>query len=137
MRTRLLAAMAVLLMATLATGCALLGGGGATDEELALQLLRDYEAAYATYDAEAAKALLADDYVGRRNNGKEGIDRRMQWMEENGRVLQLDLTNAVVTVDGDTARVSEVGRTWGNRDFTVTYVLSRSADGWLIQTVER
>jgi ketosteroid isomerase-like protein len=119
------------------SGCAHRGSDSPNDEELTLQLLRNYESAIAAYDAKAAKALLADDYVGFRNSGKEGIDRLIGWMQGNSSVLQLDLTQAVVAVDGDTARVSEVGNQMGQRNSTVTYVLTRASDGWKIQTVER
>lgn len=125
-----------LLAIQLATGCWCLGFGAPNDEELTLRLLRDYEAAVAAYDAEATMALLADDYQGWRNSGKESVAQMVGWMEEQGSVLELDLTEAVVTVDGDTARVSEVGNRMGQWESKVTYVLSRTPAGWRIQTVE-
>jgi len=125
-----------LLAVLLATGCSYLGLAVPDDEERALRLLRDYEAAVAAYDAEAAMALLADDYRGWRNSGKESVAQMVGWMEEQGSVLELDLTEAVVTVDGDAARVSEVGNRMGQWETKATYVLARSPAGWRIQTVE-
>ena len=125
-----------LLAVLLATGCSYLGLSVPDDEELTLRLLRDYEAAVAAYDSEAAVALLADDYRGWRNSGKEGVAQMVGWMEEQGSVLELDLTDAVVTVDGDAARVSEVGNRMGQWEMKVTYVLARSPAGWRIQGME-
>lgn len=125
-----------LVAVLLAGGCWYIELCAPNDEELALRLLRDYEAAVAAYDAEAAMALLADDYQGWRNTGKEGVAQMVGWMEERGSTLELDLTEAVVTVDGDTARVSEVGNRMGSWESKATYVLSRTPDGWRIQSVE-
>ncbi len=123
------------LAVLLATGC-WCSGLAPNDEELALLLLRDYEAAIAAYDAEAAMGLLADDYKGWRNSGKEGVARMVGWMEERGSALELDLTKAVVKVDDDMARVSEVGSRMGQWESKATYVLSRASAGWRIQGVE-
>ena len=125
-----------LLAVLLATGCSYLGLAVPDDEELTLRLLRDYEAAVAAYDSEAAMALLADDYKGWRNSGKEGVAQMVGWMEEQGSALELDLTKAVVAVDGDAARVSEVGNRMGQWETQATYVLARSPAGWRIQSVE-
>jgi ketosteroid isomerase-like protein len=125
-----------LLAVLLATGCSYLGLSAPDDEELALRLLRDYEAAVAAYDSEAAMALLADDYRGRRNSGKEGVAQMVDRMEEQGSVLELDLREAVVTVDGDAARVSEVGNRMGQWEMKATYVLARSPAGWRIRGME-
>lgn len=135
-RTRLFAALGALLATALLTGCAHLGLGGPSDEEQTLQLLRDYEAAIAAYDADAAMDLLADDYEGWRGSGKEGITRFVDWLEENGWTLKLDLTEAVVTVEGDTATVAGVVSLLGEWESSATYVLTRTDDGWKIKDVE-
>ncbi len=129
--------LAVLLSAAVLMGCASLGFGGPTDEELALKLLGDYEAAMAAYNADAAMALLADDYKGWRDSGKEGTVRFVDMMEERGSVLELDLTSAVVTVEGDSARVSGVVSYVGEWEWHSTYLLSRSDGGWKIRGTER
>lgn len=126
---------AVLAM-LLATGFWHLGLCGLDDEELALRLLRDYEAAIAAYDDEATVALLADDYQGWRGSGKEGVAQMVAAMEERGSALELDLTKAVVAVDGDTARVSDVGNRMGQWESRATYVLTRTPAGWKIRSVE-
>ncbi len=136
-RRMLFVALGMLLAAALLTGCAHLGSGGPSDEELALQLLRDYEAAISAYDADAAMALLADDYVGWRGSGREGITRLVDMMKERDSVMELDLSSAVVTVEGDAARVSGVVSHMGQWEMRSTYVLSRSDGGWKIKTVER
>ncbi len=129
--------LAVLLSAAVLMGCALVGSGGPTDEELALKLLGDYEAAMAAYNAEAAMALLADDYEGWRGSGKEGIVRFVDMLEERGAVMDLDLSSAVVTVEGDNARVSGVVSQMGEWERRSTYLLSRSDGGWKIRGTER
>lgn len=106
------------------------------DEELALRLLRQYEAAVAAYDVKAATALLADDYRGWRNTGREGVGQMVGWMKDRGTALELDLTRAVVAVDGDTARVMDVGNRMGEWESKATYTLTRTSDGWRIKGVE-
>lgn len=133
---RLIVALGMLLTAAILTGCAYLRGDDLKDEQQALQLLRDYEAAIAAYDAEAAMALLADDYEGWRGSGKEGVARMIDMMRERGGVLELDLTEAVVTVEGDTATVAGVGSLMGRWESKATYVLTRSPDGWRIRDVQ-
>jgi ketosteroid isomerase-like protein len=134
--TRLSFALGALVSTAVLAGCACLGPTAPSDEELALRLLRDYEAAVAAYDAEAAMALLADDYEGWRGSGKESVGRMVEMMEERGGLMELDLTECVVTVEGDTARVSDVVGLTGRWEMRSTYVLSRSPDGWRIKTVE-
>ena len=124
------------LAVLLATGCWYSGFCAPDDEELSLRLLRDYETAIAAYDADAAMALLADDYRGWRNTGKESVVQMVGSIKERGSALELDLTTAVVAVDGDTARVSEVGNRMGGWESKATYVLSRTSAGWRIQSVE-
>jgi len=124
------------LALVLATGWWYVAFIAPNDEELTLRLLRDYEAAVAGYDPDAALALLADDYRGWRNSGKESVGQMIGWMEERGMVLDLDLTKAVVTVDADRARVSEVGNRMGQFESRATYLLVRTPDGWRIQGIE-
>jgi len=136
-RARLCGMLATLLSAAVLTGCAAMGSGGPTDQELALKVLKDYEAAIAAYNGDAAMALLADDYEGWRGSGKEGIVRLVDMMKERGAVMHLDLSGAVVTVEGDTARVSGVVSQMGEWERQSTYVLSRSDGGWKIKGMER
>lgn len=90
----------------------------------------------AAYDAEAAKALLAGDYEGWRGTGKEGIERMVDWLRRDSQALELDLTEAVVTVEGNTARVAPVVSLIGEREASGTYVLTRTDRGWRIKGVE-
>ena len=134
---RLSGVLAMLLSAAVLTGCAAMGSGGPTDQELALKVLGDYGAAIAAYDADAAMALLADDYEGWRGSGKEGTVRFVDMMKERGSVMELDLSSTVVTVEGDTARVAGVVSKFGERERRSTYVLSRADGGWKIRGMER
>ena len=136
-KARLSGVLAMLLSAAVLTGCAAMGSGGPTDQELALKVLGDYGAAIAAYDADAAMALLADDYEGWRGSGKEGTVRFVDMMKERGSVMELDLSSTVVTVEGDTARVAGVVSKFGERDMRSTYVLSRADGGWKIRGMER
>jgi ketosteroid isomerase-like protein len=135
-KTRLVAVLGVLSAAFLAMGCAWPGARGPSDEEQALRLLRDYEAAIDAYDADAATALLSDDYVGFRGSGKEGVARLVDMLKQQGGALELDLTNAVVTVEGGTAKVAPVVSLMGQWESTATYVLTRTDKGWRIKGVE-
>jgi len=133
---RLFAALGAVLTAGLLTGCACLGSGRLKDEEEILRLLRDYEAAIAAYDANAAMDLLADDYQGWRGSGKEGIARMVDMMKERNGFLEFDLTEAVVTVEGDGARVSDVVSLVGEWESSATYMLTRTDRGWKIKGME-
>jgi ketosteroid isomerase-like protein len=131
-----MSAMLYPVLAVMLVSAWLPGFGAPNDEEQALWLLRDYEAAVAAYDSEAAMALLADDYRGWRNSGKESVAQMIDRLKEQGSALELDLTEAVVTVDGDSARVSEVGNRMGQWESRTTYLLSRTPDGWKIRGME-
>lgn len=135
-KTRLVAVLGMLSAAFLTIGCAWPGATGPSDEEQALRLLRDYEAAIDAYDADAAMALLSDDYVGFRGSGKEGVARLVDMLEQQGGALELDLTNAVVTVENGTTRVAPVVSLMGQWEFPATYVLARTPQGWRIKGVE-
>ena len=135
-KTRLFFPLAVLSAMALLSGCASLGSRGPSDEEQALRLLRDYEAALAAYDADAAMALLSDDYQGWRGSGKEGIAGLVGWLKQSGQALELDLTNAVVTVQDGTATVAPVVSLMGTWESSATYVLARTDHGWRIKGVE-
>lgn len=80
-------------------------------------------------------ALLAHDYRGWGETGREGVARMVGWMRERESAFELDLTGAVVQVDGDTATVSEVGSRMGQWQSKATYVLRRTPTGWRIQSI--
>ena len=124
----------VVLMALLA-GCSLLVQAP-NDEELTLRLLRDYEAAAAMGDAQAAMDCFSDTYEGWRGSGKEGVGRMVERMAERGNTIELDLTDTVVTVEGDTAELAPVRSAWGDREISSTYVLVRTPEGWKIDNIE-
>jgi hypothetical protein len=106
------------------------------DEELTLRLLRDYEAAVYTGDAQAAMDCFSDTYEGFRGSGKEGVGRMVERMTERGSTIELDLTETVVTVEDDTARLTPVRSAWGDREMTSIYVLVRTPEGWKIDDIE-
>ena len=125
---------AVVLMALLA-GCAFIVQPP-NDEELTLRLLRDYEAAAATGDAQAAMDCFSDTYEGWRGSGKEGVGQMVERMAERGSSIELNLTETVVTFEDDTARLAPVRSEWGSREMTSTYVLVRTPEGWKIDDIE-
>ena len=124
----------VVLMALLA-GCSLIVQPP-NDEELTLRLLRDYEAAVAVGDAQAAMDCFSDTYEGWRGSGKEGVGQMVERMAERGSTIELNLTETVVTFEDDTARLAPVRSEWGNREMTSTYALVRTPEGWNIDTIE-
>lgn len=123
-----------LLVAALLAGCQV--SSELRDEEAALRLLRDYEMAVATYDGEAAMALFSDDYEGWRGSGREGVGQMVERMAERESTYELDLSESVVTVDGDTVRIEDVGALMGRWEMKSTYVLVRTDDGWKITDIE-
>ena len=124
----------VVLMAVLA-GCSLIVQPP-NDEELTLRLLRDYEAAAAMGDAQAAMDCFSDTYEGWRGSGKEGVGQMVERMAERGNTIELNLTETVVTVEDDTARLAPVRSVRGDREMTSTYVLVRTPEGWEIDSIE-
>jgi hypothetical protein len=87
-------------------------------------------------DAQAAMDCFSDTYEGWRGSGKEGVGRMVERMAERGNTIELDLTETVVTVEDETARLTPVRSAWGNREMTSTYVLVRKSDGWKIDAIE-
>jgi hypothetical protein len=127
--------MVLAVLTALLAGCSLIAQPP-NDEELTLRLLRDYEAAVAMGDAQAAMDCFSDTYEGWRGSGKEGVGRMVERMAERGNVVELDLTETVVTVEDDTARLAPVRSGWGNREVTLTYILVRTPGGWKIDDIE-
>jgi ketosteroid isomerase-like protein len=106
------------------------------DQVGVLQVLRTYEMAVATYDSQAAMDLFTDEYEGWRGGGKEGIGRMVDMMAERNGSYEFDLTDSVVTVEGDTATVEGVVALMGRWNMRSTYVLVRTGDGWKISDVQ-
>lgn len=131
---RVCTAAGALIVAALLTACAV--SPELRDEEAAIRLLRDYEMAVATYDADAAVGMFTDDFEGWRGSGKDGIRRMVEGMAEREGTYELDLTEAAVTVDGDTATVANVVALTGRWEMRSTYVLARAGDGWRIASIE-
>jgi ketosteroid isomerase-like protein len=136
MAMRLASAVFAVALALLAAGCGALQTGDLEEQKQVLETLRAYEWAVATYDGEAAMDLFTDDYEGWRGSGREGVGRMVEMMAQRNSSLELDLTQSVVAVDGDTATVEGVVGMTGRWEMRSTYVLARTEDGWKITDIQ-
>jgi ketosteroid isomerase-like protein len=134
-RRRVCAVAAVLVLTALLAACGESPEPG--DEEAVLTTLRNYREAVAAYDADAAMALFTDDYEGLRGTGKEGVGRLVEMMGQREGTYELDLTDAVVKFDGDTARVTGARAQVGRWEIEPVFVLVRTDGGWRISAIER
>ena len=135
-RQRLVCAACALLVGLSLAGCAYMRGDDLKDEVEVLQVLRDYEMAVATYDGQTAMGMYTDEYEGWRGSGKEGIVNMVERMAERESSYEIDLSEADVSFDGDTATIEEVVALTGRWEMKSTYVLVRTDDGWKINAVE-
>ena len=132
-RMRMAALVTVLLVLVLASGCTQLAFWRPSEEQQVLRLMAKYEAAVEALDAAATMALMADDYVGPRGNG---VVQFMEWLADSGDVLELDMSEATVAVDSDSATVTGVANSFGDWEGTAEYALTKTDAGWRVQGVE-
>lgn len=124
----------VSLVMGLMCGCATMGGGK-SDEEQIMGVVESLKTAMNGQDIEGIMAVYSEDYRGRRDSGKE---RMREWLSraiENDRLkeIEINLEEAVVTIDGDTATAGPISMTSqrGTREFS--YNMKKEADGvWRI-----
>lgn len=135
-KTKLSFTVAIAAILVLSNGCALLGGG-VNDEDAVMQVMIQYKEGMEQADADIVLPLLADDYSGFRGSGKDRVAQRLERMAESDERFQLDLEQASVTVNGDTALVSDVGSKYRQWESMREYTLVKTDDGWKIQGSER
>ena len=125
--TLLIGSLAVL---TLWCGCATMGRG-MSDEERVRAVLVEWKAAFAELDIDAIMEPYSEDYAGPRGTGKqevrEFIDRaiRQGSLEE----MEMDIENAEITVDGDTAVAAPVTFSGDFPPMRLTLELKKEDDG--------
>ena len=87
-------------------GCATVGGGGASDEELIMGQLAAWRDALQNDDVDAAMAVYSEDVVGFEDADKEGIAAFFNGASDSG-----DLANIDFIIDDATVAVTGTGMT--------------------------
>jgi hypothetical protein len=130
---------AVFGLMVLVSACAHLQFWQPNDEAQILKLMMTYKEGLETGDADMVMPLLADDYEGWRGGDKERVGEMMRRMKENDRYLTMNLDEMEIIVEGDTATVSGIVTSFGEREWSPTYNLKKYNDGWKIQglSIER
>ncbi len=115
-------------------GCATVGGGGATDEELILQQLTVWSNALQNDEVDAAMAIYSEDAVGFQGSDKEGIADFFHGASESGDLADIDfiIDEATVTVTGLTAEVSPVVIVGDFGEFEMVFLMEKEDGTWLI-----
>ena len=129
----------VMIMALVGTGCAVFGWMNDTDR--VNDVMTQWDAAMRAGDVDAVMALYSENYKGWRGTSVDELRERLEnWlprMAEAGESV-FDISEAVPTVDGNTATFSPVTLRMRDRAFQIRYTLTKEADGvWRISGTGR
>jgi ketosteroid isomerase-like protein len=121
------------------SGCAMLKGGP-SDEDMLGELLQTYKTGMEAGNAEAVIALYSENYESRRGGTYEEMVERMERfiprMAE--RDIELDIGEAEVQIEGDTARVGPIVSEGRRGTMRRTLICTKEEDGcWRITGSER
>ena len=120
----------------LASGCALFGPGGPSDEERIADLLAKYVVATEALDGEAIMAMTSEDYTNQWGGDRASVGDFFDQMKENGGALSMDVETAVVSIDGKTATVEDVTLSSDQGSALAIYTLSKEDGRWLVSGLE-
>ena len=129
----------IMIMALAGMGCAALGGPSDTD--LVCDVMAQWDAAMQAGDVDTVMAFYSEDYSGWRGTGVEELRERFEdWLpqmaEAEGSVF--DISEAVPTVEENTATFSPITLRMGDRSFQMQYTLTKETDGvWRISGTGR
>ena len=110
-------------------------GGGPSDEEQIGAMLAEWKAAFAAQDIDAIMEHYSEDYSGSRAENKQQIGEFIEGAISQGYVddLEVDVENAEVAVDGDTATATPVTFSGSFGEMGLTVDLRKEPDGhWRI-----
>jgi len=126
-------------LAIVAVGCAALGGR--SDADLVCDVMTQWETATNAGDVDAVMELYSVDYEDRRGSTREEMRERLeQWLPRMAEREEsiINTTEALPTVEGDTATFGPVMYQFGERSFGMQFKLAKEADGvWRIVGTER
>ncbi len=128
-------------LAIVAVGCAALGGR--SDDELVCDVMAQWETATNAGNVDAVMELYSEDYEGGGRGGstrEEMRERLEQWLPRMAEREEsiINTTEALPTVEGDTATFGPVMYQFGERSFGMQFKLAKEADGiWRIVGTER
>lgn len=115
------------------TGCATMGGGMTPEEEIRAKL-DAWQAAFVAKDLDTVMEYYSEDFTNYESPDKAALRDYLQSAIDMGYLSEptVDMTNVVVTVDGDTATAGPVGvkDTFGTAVINLT--LKNEAGGWMI-----
>lgn len=128
------AGLIVLLITVLASGCAGFGKGP-TDQELIAGVLKEWTAALVANDLDKLMATFSENFSGDRGAGKDELREFLKGAIDQGYLegAEVSMTDAVTTIDGQTATVSPVGLSGSYGALELELKLAKEADGvWRI-----
>lgn len=122
----------VALVAATVIGCA--GGGGMSDEEQIRMLVDDAMAALAAQDIDSMVAYYSEDFESDQGGGKEEMRAFLQGAKEQGFLedIQVDMSNLVIEVEGDTATAKPIDLEGAFGALTVEFDLEKRDGQWVV-----
>ncbi len=127
------------VFATVAVLTTLLSGCGPTDEQLINTAMVEWKDALAAQDLDRMMAPYSEDFVGREDTTKADLRKFMGRFIDEGRLdgVELDIENATIDIEGDTATVDGLIITGDFGEFYNTRTLKKEKDKiWRIVTSE-
>ena len=129
----------IMILALVGMGCAALGGPSDTDR--VRDVMTQWDSAIRAGDVDAVMAFYTENYEGWRGTGIDELRERFEnWlprMAEAGESV-FDISEAVPTIEGNTATFSPVKLRMRDRSFPMQYTLTKETDGvWRISGTGR
>ena len=113
-------------------GCA--GGGGKSDEELIQEIVDLAMAALVAQDIDAMVSAYAEDFTSDQGGGKAEMKEFLNGAKEQGFLdgIQVDLSNLVITIDGEKATAKPIDLEGAFGALTVEFELAKRDGQWLV-----
>ena len=116
----------------LSAGCA--GLGAASDEDQIADLIESWKLAFQGGDLEVAAEIYSEDFSSDLISDKEAVLRSLASPEFLGFVAEADSdsSEAVITIEGDTATVKPIYMEGDQGGFELVHTLAKESDAWKI-----
>ena len=125
------------VLAVVAFGCA--GMGGPNDETLIMGVITDYVAAMDAGNVDDLMALYSKDFTDARGTTYDELRSRLDRMLPliSQYEVEIDTSEVVVTVDGNSAEAGPVVLTGAGRSMSSNLILAKEGGTWRITGTER
>lgn len=123
-----------MLAAVAMSGCASMGGGGMSDEEMIQDLIIEAMAALVAQDIEAMTAAYAPDFESDQGGGVQETREFLQGAKEQGFLdgIVVDTDPMEIVVDGDEATAGPIDLEGAFGSLSLEFELEKRDGQWLV-----